>query len=119
MKTYFRIAKRTVMNEQKKWVTVQIWRRKRKRGVTFALRYGDPKRPKTVGLGRCTEDYAEFRRSQLEEELNRLPAEDQKAETDAAKIRLRLMALQLKKAGFVDEEIDKIFEIVRPYLKAR
>lgn len=105
------------MDGSKKWVTVQIWRRKRKKGMTYALRYGDPKRPKTVGLGRCTEEYAEFRRAQLEEELNTQPPEVNAAETVRGRARLGLMMLQLRKAGFGEEDVRTILEIVRPHLK--
>ncbi len=105
------------MSDSKKWVTVQIWRRKRKKGTTYALRYGDPKRPKTVGLGRCSEEYAERRRAELEEELNALPPEAKAAETVIGQVRLGLVLSRLKKAGFGEEEVRTILEIVKPYLK--
>lgn len=107
------------MSDLVKWITVQLWRRKRKKGVTFALRYGDPKRPKTVGLGRCTEEYAELRRAQLEAELNRLPPEAETAESDDERVRLVMLGKQLRRAGFGDDEVVKILEVVRPYLVKR
>ena len=105
------------MNDSKKWISVQLWRRKRKWGTTYALRYGDPKRPKTIGLGRCTEEYAEFRRAQLEEELNAPSPEVKAAETVRGQARLGLLMLQLRKAGFGEDDVRAILEIVRPYLK--
>lgn len=105
------------MGDIEKWVTVQLWRRKRKKCVTFALRYGDPQRPKTVGLGRCTEEYAELRRVQLEAELNRLPPEAETASSDDERIWLVMVGKQLWRAGFVDDEVGKILEIVRPHLR--
>lgn len=100
-----------------KWITVQLWRRKRKKGVTYALRYGDPKRPKTVGLGRCTEEHAELRRAQLEAELNRLPPEVEAAEKPEERARLLMVGKQLRKAGFIDDEVRTILEVVRPHLR--
>jgi hypothetical protein len=105
------------MNELKKWVTVQIWRRKRKKGTTYALRYGDPKRPKTVGLGRCTEEYAELRRAQLEEELNAPPPEAKAAETVSGRVRLLQVTMALRQAGFVEDDVRAILEIVKPHLQ--
>lgn len=115
--SYCRTAKRTIMSDIEKWITVQVWRRKRKKGVTYALRYGDPKRPKTVGLGRCTEEHAELRRAQLEAELNRLPPEVEAAEHPEQRARLVMMGKQLRKAGFMDDEVRTILEIVRPHMK--
>lgn len=105
------------MNDMEKWITVQVWRRKRKKGTTYALRYGDPKRPKTVGLGRCTEEHAELRRAQLEAELNRLPPEVEAAEHPEERARLVMFGKQLWKAGFMDDEVRTILEIVRPHFK--
>lgn len=104
------------MSDIEKWITVQIWRRKRKKGVTYALRYGNPKKPKTVGLGRCTEEHAELRRAQLEAELNRLPPEVEATEKPEERARLVMLGKQLRKAGFMDDEVRKIIEIVRPHL---
>jgi hypothetical protein len=117
VKTYCRTAERTVMSDIEKWVTVQLWRRKRKKGVTYALRYGNPKRPKTVGLGRCTEEHAELRRAQLEAELNRLPPEAEAAESDEKRVRLVIVGKQLRRAGFGDDDVRKILEVVRPHLR--
>lgn len=105
------------MSDIEKWISVQLWRRKRKKGVSYALRYGDPKRPKTVGLGRCTEEHAELRRAQLEEELNRLPPEADTAETEDERILLLIVGKKFRRAGFMDDEVRKILEIVRPHLK--
>jgi hypothetical protein len=105
------------MSDIEKWITVQLWRRKRKKGVTYALRYGNPKKPKTVGLGRCTEEHAELRRKQLEAELNRLPPEAEAGESDEERVRLVMVGKQLRRAGFGDDEVRKIVEIVRPYLR--
>lgn len=105
------------MSDIEKWVTVQLWRRKRKKGVTYALRYGNPKRPKTVGLGRCTEEHAELRRAQLEEELNRLPPEADTAENEDERVTLLIVGKKLRRGGFLDEEVGKILEIVRPFLR--
>ena len=105
------------MNDIEKWITVQLWRRKRKKGTTYALRYGNPKRPKTVGLGRCTEEHAELRRAQLEAELNRRPPEAEAAESDGERVRLVMLGKQLRRAGFGDDEVVTILEVVRPHLR--
>lgn len=91
-----------------KWQTVQIWRRKRKGGTTYALRWGSRDKPFTKGLGRCTEEYAELQRRELEKNLNAIP----KGHTN----NLIYMRRELSHARFTDSQIDQIVRIVERFL---
>lgn len=104
------------MSDIEKWITVQIWRRKRKKGVTYASATATRKSRRRLGWGACTEEHAELRRAQLEAELNRLPPEVEATEKPEERARLVMLGKQLRKAGFMDDEVRKIIEIVRPHL---
>jgi hypothetical protein len=53
----------------------------------------------------------------LEAELNRLPPEVEAAEHPEERARLVMLGKELRKTGFMDDEVRKILEVVRPHLR--
>lgn len=58
-----------------------------------------------------------MQRAQLKARLNRLPPEVEAVESPEGRARLVMVRKQLQKAGFLDDEVRTILEVVRPHLR--